>query len=374
MIKIIVNATAPTDGGSLIILEDFLKSIKFSRQFEYIVFTSICKLNFMVADNIKIINPNAKSWLRRMYWDFYGLNKWLKMHEVTPGLIVSLQSNGVKVDKSIQQVVYYHQPVPINEYKWSLFDRRQRILWIKKHLLGFIIAFYNNKNFEFIVQLQSVAKQLSRRFLIEASRIHLFYPSIPFDIINNKAVYNNSNNSNPFIIFYPASSMIYKNHMEIVNALFYIKQYNPALLDTIKVVFSSVTANDLPEVFFKIRELGLENNFESLGYVSRQLVLQYYAESDLMLFPSYIETFGLPLVEAAAFGLPIGVADVEYSREVLQHYSGVTYLNIGNTKEWAEFILLNYNNRVKHKALNYKIFQPSWGELIEFLELKAAND
>jgi len=39
------------------------------------------------------------------------------------------------------------------------------------------------------------------------------------------------------------------------------------------------------------------------------------------LFPSYIETFGLPLIEAAAFGLPIGVANEAYAHEVLKGYN-----------------------------------------------------
>ena len=63
-----------------------------------------------------------------------------------------------------------------------------------------------------------------------------------------------------------------------------------------------------------------------------------YKNADALLFPSYIETLGLPLLEAAAFGLPVLAADVDYAHEVLKDYEGVRYIDVFDYEGWARKI------------------------------------
>jgi glycosyltransferase involved in cell wall biosynthesis len=51
-------------------------------------------------------------------------------------------------------------------------------------------------------------------------------------------------------------------------------------------------------------------------HVDDEGLLRAYVEADLVLSPSYIEGFGLPLVEGAALGKPLMVSDIEVYREV----------------------------------------------------------
>jgi glycosyltransferase involved in cell wall biosynthesis len=86
-----------------------------------------------------------------------------------------------------------------------------------------------------------------------------------------------------------------------------------------------------------------------------------------MLFPSYIETFGLPLIEAGNFGMPILAADMNYAREVIGDYEGVKFLNYKDSKLWAENIVDLYNKRIKYKpySINY---ETSWKDFFELIE------
>jgi glycosyltransferase involved in cell wall biosynthesis len=43
---------------------------------------------------------------------------------------------------------------------------------------------------------------------------------------------------------------------------------------------------------------------------------RWYAHARLFVFPSYLETFGHPLLEAMAAGVPLVAADIPVSREV----------------------------------------------------------
>ncbi|MBZ0130333.1 MAG: glycosyltransferase, partial [Rhodobacteraceae bacterium] len=56
-----------------------------------------------------------------------------------------------------------------------------------------------------------------------------------------------------------------------------------------------------------------------------------------LLFPSHAEGFGLPLIEAAARGIPILCGENTISREVLGDYP--LYLNVDNSYAWRQGIL-----------------------------------
>lgn len=53
-----------------------------------------------------------------------------------------------------------------------------------------------------------------------------------------------------------------------------------------------------------------------LGSVPYSEIADYYASAELFVFPSYLETFGHPLVEALASGLPVVAADIPVFREI----------------------------------------------------------
>lgn len=86
-----------------------------------------------------------------------------------------------------------------------------------------------------------------------------------------------------------------------------------------------------------------------------------------MLFPSYIETFGLPLVEAASFGMPILAAEMDYAREVMGDYEGVKFLDHKDSKLWAENIIDLYNKRIKYTPYNIH-YETSWKDFFELIE------
>jgi glycosyltransferase involved in cell wall biosynthesis len=55
---------------------------------------------------------------------------------------------------------------------------------------------------------------------------------------------------------------------------------------------------------------------EILGPVGREGTLELYREGDIFIFPSLCESFGHPMAEAMAHGLPIVASDTPVNREV----------------------------------------------------------
>jgi len=88
-----------------------------------------------------------------------------------------------------------------------------------------------------------------------------------------------------------------------------------------------------------IEKFRLENNVVLIGKLNYQQVMDYYKSVSALVFPSKIETFGLPLVEAQQFKLPIIASDMELYREVIGAYDGsVVYCDNDKPHEWAKAI------------------------------------
>lgn len=72
------------------------------------------------------------------------------------------------------------------------------------------------------------------------------------------------------------------------------------------------------------KELGLENQIRFAGYVTEFDKKMYYRSSDMFVLPSLSESFGLVLLEASAFGLPLIVSDLASFEAVVENrYNGL---------------------------------------------------
>ncbi len=64
------------------------------------------------------------------------------------------------------------------------------------------------------------------------------------------------------------------------------------------------------------RSLGVEGHVRGVGYLSDASLAAHYAKATALVYPSYDEGFGLPIVEAMSYGTPVITADRGATREV----------------------------------------------------------
>lgn len=361
MKNIIINSTAATTGGALTVLRQLLENTP--DYLQLIVFVSVNIDDLPILAHAKCINPTAKSGFKRLYWDNFGLNKWCKDNNVKPDLIISLQNTGVKIDGAVKQLIYYHQTVPLYNYSWSMFKKSERSLWFYKHIYPFFVKQHVNENTIFVVQFDWIKRELASRLSINSKIINVVNPTAS-DI--NDTMVGRIDLAGKFNIFYPASYFSFKNHIEIVNGLNSLKQLGISL-DGIKIYFTleKLVALDLISI---IHEHGLDGCFEFVGSLGFEQVLQYYKSCDLVVFPSYLESFGLPLVEAAKFGKKILAADLDYSREVLAGYDGVTYLPIHNPCAWGDAIHQCMEQKEQFTSWEPEFGKNSWQKFFQLVE------
>lgn len=82
----------------------------------------------------------------------------------------------------------------------------------------------------------------------------------------------------------------------------------------------------------KLKKIVEEENLpiEFIGYIDINSVYDYYSKS-ILIFPSYIETFGLPMLEAKMHKSPILASNCPFSHEILDGYEKVQFFDPFNS-------------------------------------------
>jgi glycosyltransferase involved in cell wall biosynthesis len=108
----------------------------------------------------------------------------------------------------------------------------------------------------------------------------------------------------------------YKNYVRLIEAYTAMARRNPELPDLVIVGDDQDAATS--QAMRQAREAAGEfaEWIHILGEVPYANIRQYYRNASLFVFPSYLETFGHPLLEAMAAEVPLVAADIPVFREV----------------------------------------------------------
>jgi glycosyltransferase involved in cell wall biosynthesis len=111
-------------------------------------------------------------------------------------------------------------------------------------------------------------------------------------------------NKKPFQILCVSDMIFYKGVETIVQAVDKLKKHNkiPAKL---YLVGRWRDAGYERKIRRLVAKLNLDKDIFFTGYVSRDILYKYYAESKVFCLMSWCESFGIPAIEAQAFGTPV---------------------------------------------------------------------
>lgn len=360
---IFVNATSATRGGSLTVLNQFINNVKQIREKDkfYYIFIPIDN-EFVMTDYYNLIPVKAKSYMDRIKWDVYGMKKWSRDKQIYPDLIISLQNTGV-IFNNVKQIIYLHQPLPYaKESVWSILKKDERKMWFYKYIYKIWIDISIKDEHKIIVQTKWMKDALIADGY-DDKNIIISKPNI--NAIDINSISTIKKDKSKIYFFYPAADYKYKNHLIIIEALNKIKEKNIELLNKIKVIFTI----DETSIYYKMaKEYKLDHIIEFQGNKYYDEILELYKSADVILFPSYIETFGLPLIEASIFGKKILCSDCSYSREVLENYNNVEFIPYNNLLNWERKIVESLNV-YKNEITEVKYFN-GWSSVNKLVDLE----
>lgn len=304
--------------GAMTILNEFLFEFSKEKDNNYIVVLSTPK--YQNTENVVFLNFEwvKKSHLHRLYFDRIIVPKLIKQYK--PDKVLSLQNNAFRTGK-IYQEVYFQNALPISEKKFGFSESRS--LWVYQNIIGGIVRRslkYANK---IIVQADWIKKALEEKWNLQEDRIVVKRPNV---LMNGSTT-----DYHPEALFYPANGSLYKNHITLLKALLPLweKYDGPELRLT-------GTKENLPLI---CRETLGEKNYpiKFLGRLTKEGMIEQY-QSTILVFPSYIETVGLPLLEAKCVGSSIIAADCAYAKEALDNYKESAFFSPFDVETLMELI------------------------------------
>lgn len=365
MKQVIINATAARTSGALTILKDFMSYLYGHTDgiFLYHLLTTT-KDVFKNVENIMVHEILQQNWRTRILWDKKGFQKWCENNNIIPDVVISFQNTCSRLTgkyRNVKWLVYYHQPLPLIKYPWNLLDKNESKLFLYAHFYKFFVNRWN-KNAEYVVQLPYIKKMFCNKFKnITPEKVHIIRPNLPN--VNTDSLILKKIDDDKKLFIYPATPLEYKNHKVILDAVEFLKNDELNIVNKIKIIFTVPKDSQVAQFAF---ERGLDGIINCIGSIPYDELLTYYKCCDALLFPSKIESFGLPLVEAALFGVPIIAADLPYAKEVLENYDGATFADVDNPRSWIGQIKQLLQNNKKYKPLTQKV-QNTWKEFIDVM-------
>lgn len=314
--KILVYDVAAEDGGGLFVLNNFYKEVLAynAPDVEWIFIVSTKEI--AGCGNVKVLYfPEAKaSWGARLKFEYIKLPGLIK--KISPDLIISLQNMPVK-RCDIRQFVYLHQSLQYCPKKFSLIKSEERDLAIRQKFISALIKSAMPKAEKIFVQTKWIKDATVKWLKRDSESVYIVPVCVNTEGIRIKEYRGAQSRT----FFYPARAEIYKNHSLIIEAC---KILSDKGINDYKIV---LTIRPDENAYAQSLASSAENlPIEYIGSVDYGEIWDMYSKT-ILLFPSYLETCGLPLLEARRAGSVILASDMPFSHEALGGYQNACFFS-----------------------------------------------
>jgi glycosyltransferase involved in cell wall biosynthesis len=352
------------EGGIFTILDNCLQKISFFSEKEEI------KVIALVNDKSKFNYPNIeyiefprskKYWFLRLYYEYFYFKKfskeiqpdiWFSLHDISPNVVAK------------KRFVYCHHPTVFYkstlkdwrfDYKIGVFSILYKYLYqinIKKNEAVFVQQHWIKKEFEFLFNIRNVMvskpeyveKITTEKLALEEDKIHFLYPSFPRTFKNFEIIFNAIQLLEPDIKY---------------NVKFHFTAIKDSPNKFAKHLFKKY--NSLDEVVF----------WKKFDKTNRIELLKLYNSINCIVFPSKLETWGLPISEAKAFEKPMLLANLAYAKETIGDYDKVSFFDVDQAKELATLITKIVNKTIVYQGNKYAFNTESqfndWNSIFEYI-------
>ncbi len=341
--RIVILNTAASKTGALSILKDFYEYVKENdKENEYVFLVSD---NYIEeTDNIKVIvrDDIKKSRIKRLKFDKFEGAKFIE--SLKPDVFFSMQNTAPSGYKG-KTVLYVHQPLGFQTAKrFSFLKSNEREYAIYQHIICKMIDKSIKKADKIIVQTDWMKAAIIKKTGISKEKIVNIIPdvTVPEKFLKLASKGENledcdapasSTKKSVTTFFYPAGNILYKNHDVLMKAASILKNEG---INNFRIEIT-LNREDLAGKtdMELVDDLGELISFN--GSMERDAVFSTYLKS-VLVFPSYIETFGYPLMEAKVLKRPILASNEPFCHEILDGYNKVKYFNSFNAEELAELM------------------------------------
>lgn len=357
---LVLSAVNLTEGGPLTILRDCLAAAKSMLLPEWKITVLVHDAALIDGDGVDVLAfPEVKAkWSRRMLFEWIALRRisrqldadlWLSLHDITP--VVSAR----------RQAVYCHNPALA--YKVRPIDLlHSRTLVAMRLLYSYLYRINIHRNDFIIVQHEWLRKIFEARYGVD--NVIVAYPKLT---LNADSVTREAKRDATTRFFFPALPRPFKN-LDVLFAAGALLWERGVRDFEINV---TVTPTENAYIGALSRRYPQLACIRYLGRITYPQVQSLYKTVDAVLFPSTLETWGLPISEAKSYNLPLICADLPYAHETVGNYDNVAFCAPHLAEQWAERMLSVIEGRWQpqgaHRAPPAELFAADWDSLLRRL-------
>jgi glycosyltransferase involved in cell wall biosynthesis len=315
----VVSAINIFKGGSLTIAREFLKELDHVKNggdcnFTVIVFCHACDLykDLDLKRTRFIEKPlSRKNWMIRLLYEyvwfwFWSYKKdvdlWVSLHDITPNV------------NARRQYVYCHNPAPF--YSGGSVWRYEPSFELFRRFYKYLYQINIHRNEGVIVQQQWLREEFINRYKIEPGKVIVALPERRSGQVLDK--FHQRDVNKPFLIIYPALPRPFKNFEVLLEAMILLGSFAIKLIVTIGGRENRYARN----LYKRYKFL---KSVEFAGFMDHSEIMRLHGKADAMVFPSKLETWGLPMSEFKCSGKPILAANLPYAHETLLDYAHKYY-------------------------------------------------
>ncbi|NPV88361.1 glycosyltransferase family 4 protein [Coprothermobacteraceae bacterium] len=245
--------------------------------------------------------------IKRVWAPSRGSAWWEQLYFATPGstrgldLIHNPHSAPLKRCR-VKQVVTVHDVIPLIEPE--AFTKRNRVYW------SFVWSSLHRVDAVITVSEWS-KRDIVTRLRVDPDRVNVVYPALRFSPTGAETASGVASTLTKYRIRKPY--ILYVGTLEprknVPTLLKAFKRLLEVLTDDLQLVIVGKTGWLFQDVFRTTEELGLQEKVVFTGFVPTSELPALYSSASVFVFPSLYEGFGLPPLEAMAFGVPVVVSN-----------------------------------------------------------------
>ncbi|MFT5891953.1 MAG: glycosyltransferase involved in cell wall biosynthesis [Dokdonia sp.] len=370
--NIVISAINFFEGGPLSVLKDCLSFLNTSAYLEHYTFIALVHKKSLFDESeyahiVFIEFPKSRtSYAYRLYYEYVHFKNiakehnvffWLSLHDMTPSI------------GNVNQAVYCHNPSPFNTINIrDIYVQPTQFFFRLFYKYLYKINIKRNKYV--IVQQLWIKHRFETMFHLNGNQIITAPPEIPkisTKYLEKSNMKMESKEDSKKTFFFPTFPRPFKNIEVICEAIKLVVEKNKNNVNVIITIDGSENkyAKTIVEKYKHIDAI------KFIGLIKREEVYAYYSQCDGLIFPSKLETWGLPISEFKQFNKPMFVSNLPYAKETVGNYDRVCFFNPDDPIQLSELIIQAMEDTWvfdKTDAIDYEEpFVSGWNELFETL-------
>jgi glycosyltransferase involved in cell wall biosynthesis len=235
----------------------------------------------------------------RVLIDQFLLFFYIKKHKIdllfSPGNFATLFSG-------CKQILVIQGPLTVREIREN--HAPDEISWMRKFYYDVMLPISVKEADKIIAVSNDMRRSLLKQINIPELKIQVIHEGVDLAFVNNRKnpEYKSSVQNTPYILFL-STLFKYKNADKLLKAFVRLKN-EKRIPHSLMIVGRD--PNDETEKLKKIvKQEKLTDCVVFVGAIPHEEIALVYENADIFIYPSSVETFGLPVLEAMACGTPV---------------------------------------------------------------------